>query len=131
MYCRAYAVLNAPLSFAPSKELAKIMSLLDANVVDIVGVDPENGIARLIISDHLEWNSPAGEHLLLLQEKINSYLRFLEGGELEQHYPHSKGCKCEIEIAMKYEPSPEALSFIGRARKIIQGAGFDLTYHFG
>lgn len=56
------------------------MSILDANVVDIVGVDPAKGIARLIITDHLEWTSPVQEHLFLLQEKINSYLRFLEGG---------------------------------------------------
>ena len=107
------------------------MSILDAKVVDIVGVDSEKAVARLIIADHLEWTDPVGEHLLLLQEKINSYLRFLEGEELEQHYPNSKGCKCEIEIAMKYEPSLEALRFIGKAREIIQGAGFDLTYHVG
>lgn len=107
------------------------MSILDTNVVDIVGVDPSKGISRLIITDHLEWTDPVGEHLLLLQEKINSYLRFLEGGELQQHYPDSKGCKCEIEIAMKYEPSPEALRFIEKAREIVQGAGFDLVYQVG
>jgi hypothetical protein len=107
------------------------MSILDANVVDIVGVDPAKGIARLIIADHLEWTSPVQEHLFLLQEKINSYLRFLEGGELEQHYPDAKGCRQEIEIAMKYEPSPDALDFIGQARDIVQGAGFDLIYRVG
>jgi hypothetical protein len=107
------------------------MSITDANVVDIVGVDPSKGIARLIITDHLEWTSVVQEHLLLLQEKINSYLRFLEGGELEQHYPDAKGCKQEIEIAMKYEPSPDALHFIGQAREIVQGAGFDLVYRVG
>ncbi|QQC64330.1 DUF6572 domain-containing protein [Paraburkholderia ginsengisoli] len=104
------------------------MSILDVNVVDIIGVDPDKGIARLVICDHLEWIDPVGEHLLLLQEKINSYLRFLEGGELGQHYPNSKGCKCAIEIAMKYQPSSEALRFIEKAREIIQDAGFDLTY---
>ncbi|MBN3855058.1 hypothetical protein G3N59_16875 [Paraburkholderia sp. Ac-20340] len=104
------------------------MSILDENVVDIIGVDPSKGIATLVITDHLEWTSPVGEHLLLLQEKINCYLRFLEGGELEQHYPDSKGCKQQIEIAMKYEPSSEALHFIGKAREIVQGAGFDLIY---
>ncbi|CAG9233249.1 DUF6572 domain-containing protein [Paraburkholderia caribensis] len=107
------------------------MSILDANVVDIVGVDPSKGIARLIISDHLEWTDPVGEHLYLLQEKINSYLRFLEGGELLQNYPNSKGCKCDIEIAMKYEPNSDALDFIGKAREIVRGAGFDLVYQVG
>lgn len=56
------------------------MSILDENMVDIIGVDPSKGIATLVITDHLEWTSPVGEHLLLLQEKINCYLRFLEGG---------------------------------------------------
>ncbi|WP_199545403.1 DUF6572 domain-containing protein [Paraburkholderia kururiensis] len=107
------------------------MSICDLGVVDIIGVDPNEGVARLIISDHLEWINPIDEHLLLLQEKINGYLRFLEGGELEQHYPDSKGCGCEIEIAMKHEPSDEALRFVERARKIIQSAGFDLIYKVG
>ncbi|ACC76294.1 DUF6572 domain-containing protein [Paraburkholderia caribensis] len=107
------------------------MSILDTNVVDIVALDPSKGIARLIISDHLEWTNPVDEHLLLLQEKINRYLRFLEGGELEQHYPDAERCKCEIEIAMKFEPSSEALHFIGKAREIVQGAGFDLVYQVG
>ncbi|MEM5434491.1 DUF6572 domain-containing protein [Paraburkholderia diazotrophica] len=107
------------------------MSIVDTNVVDIVGVDPSKGIARLIITDHLEWTQPVDEHLLLLQEKINSYLRFLEGGELEQHYPDAKGCRCEIEIAMKFQPSSEALQFIRKAREIVQGGGFDLIYRVG
>ncbi|CAG9207274.1 conserved hypothetical protein [Paraburkholderia tropica] len=107
------------------------MSILDANVVDIIGVDPGKKIARLIITDHLEWSPPVGEHLYLLQEKINSYLRFLEGGELEENNPNAKGCKVEIEISMKYEPSAEALHFVERAREIVQSAGFDLVYRIG
>lgn len=104
------------------------MSICDLGVVDIIGVDPNKGIAHLVISDHLEWIDPIDEYLLLLQEKINDYPGFLDGGELEQHYPDSKECRCEIEIAMKHEPSNEALRFVERARKIIQAAGFDLIY---
>lgn len=69
------------------------MSITETKVVDIIAVpewEPENVI--LVITDHLEWGDKAqqGEHLLLLQEKINSYVAFIESGELLESYPPAK-----------------------------------------
>ena len=67
------------------------MSIVETKVVDIIAVpewEPENVI--LVITDHLEWGDKAqqGEHLLLLQEKINTYIAFIESGEILESYPH-------------------------------------------
>ncbi|WP_175811888.1 DUF6572 domain-containing protein [Burkholderia contaminans] len=107
------------------------MSILETNVVDLIGVDPSKKVAKLGISDHLEWSEPEGEHLLLLQEKINTYLRFIEGGELYQHFPNARGCQCEIELLAKYPLSPGALDFFENAKAVIRGAGFDFSYQIG
>lgn len=61
------------------------MSMTETNVVDIIAVpdwEPENVV--LVITDHLEWGDKAqqGEHLLLLQEKMNTYIASIESGEL-------------------------------------------------
>ena len=106
------------------------MSISETNVVDIVGVDPDKKIARLAISDHLGWDGAEEEkeHLWLLQEKINAYLRFIEGGEMYQNYPDARGAKCEIELVSKYPLSVAGVRFFEQARSIVQAAGFDLLY---
>ncbi|HIC7208338.1 DUF6572 domain-containing protein [Burkholderia stabilis] len=106
------------------------MSILETNVVDLIGVDPSKKIAKLGISDHLEWLVPEGEHLLL-QEKINTYLSFIEGGELYQHFPNARGCRCEIELLAKYPLSLVEIDFFGKAKAVIREAGFDLSCQVG
>ena len=63
------------------------MSIEGQGSVDAIGIDQE-GIVVLTISAHLEWDDG---HLFLLQEKINTYLAFLESGEVFETYPDSKG----------------------------------------
>ncbi|MGD7247918.1 DUF6572 domain-containing protein [Ralstonia pseudosolanacearum] len=104
------------------------MTILDSNVVDVVGVDPTRKVAYLAISDHLQWSDPLDEHLWLLQEKINAYLRFIEGGDLYKAYPSAHDCKCTIELVAKYPLPKKALEFVERAALVIRGAGFDFAY---
>lgn len=49
------------------------MSIDQSETVDIISQAPD-GTVVLTISDHLEWDAE-NEHLLLLQEKLNSYFR--------------------------------------------------------
>ncbi|WP_080773973.1 DUF6572 domain-containing protein [Ralstonia solanacearum] len=104
------------------------MTILDSNVVDVVGVDPKRMVACLAISDHLQWSEPLDEHLWLLQEKINAYLRFIEGGDLYEAYPSARDCKCTIELVAKYPLPQKALEFVEQAGLVIRGAGFDFSY---
>ncbi len=79
----------------------------------------------LTIADHLPWN---GAHLATLQEKLNTYLRFLESGEVYASYPMAKGRKLEINVVAKFRPTQEALRFLERAGGTIQSAGFEFRY---
>lgn len=47
----------------------------------------------LFITDHFEWGGKAeqGEHLPLLQEKINTYIAFIESGEMYTEIPGALG----------------------------------------
>jgi len=100
------------------------MSIEDQNSVDAIGVD-ENGVVVLTISDHLSWDS---EHLYLLQEKINTYLVFLESGEVYEAYPGSKGKEFKINLVCKYEPTPSVMEFISQCTNIINQAGFQFGH---
>lgn len=53
------------------------MSVVDSMVIDGIALtEDKNGIV-LLITDHLDW-SEEYQHLMILQEKINMYLGYLE-----------------------------------------------------
>lgn len=107
------------------------MSITESKVIDIIAVpegEPDNVV--LVITDHLEWGDKAqqGEHLLLLQEKINAYIAFIESGELLETYPPAKGKNPKIRINGLYELPEQGESFIDRVTKVLKGAGIGMEF---
>ncbi|MBK1707435.1 DUF6572 domain-containing protein [Halochromatium glycolicum] len=104
------------------------MSIEQTDVVDFVSVNEAANEVVLTISDHLEWDGDTKEHLLLLQEKINSYLRFIESGELLESYPKANGRNAVINIIGKYPLNEEAKGFINQVKSIVGDAGMTLRF---
>jgi hypothetical protein len=102
------------------------MSILNAEVVDFISIDLM-GNAVLTIADHLPWDN-GNEHLLALQNKINAYLAFIEGGDIYQKYPDAKDRKIVIKVTAKYEPNGIAKTFLETARQILQSAGYGFQF---
>ena len=98
------------------------MSIDQRKVVDFVGVRRSDGSCKLTISDHLPWNDP--DHISQLQDKLNTYLAFIESGEIYEQYPDARGRDIEIEVICKHMPPlDEALPFLDHAATKIRGAG--------
>lgn len=104
------------------------MAIDKVNTIDLIGIDNKTGDAMLTISDHLDWED-ISTHLHVLQEKINTYLRFIESGEIYESYPKAKGKKIVIEIVGKYELSSEGKDFFEKAKPIIKEAGIDIQFN--
>ena len=105
------------------------MSIEETGIIDAIGIDRQSGSVVLTISDHLNWGEDIeSEHLFLLQEKLNSYLRFIENGELHAVYPKAAGRSIVIQIVAKYLPSFEAEDFIAQASAVIEAAGYTLNF---
>jgi hypothetical protein len=102
------------------------MSIENVRVVDFIGTDINDSSVTLTISDHLEWGD--GNHLLLLQEKINTYLSFIESGEIFDSRPDAYGEPIRISIVCKYHPDEEALKFLQLCKGIIEKAGYGFRY---
>lgn len=102
------------------------MSIEQTGVVDAIGVDDSTGQVVLTISDHLEWDN---DHLLLLQEKLNTYLSFVESGELLESYPNAKGREVLINVVCKYAPDQHSNVFLRQVCGIVEGAGIKFNYH--
>ncbi|MGA2404326.1 MAG: DUF6572 domain-containing protein [Syntrophobacteraceae bacterium] len=104
------------------------MSIEQTEVVDFVSIDPKSGDVYLTISDHLPWDRGEGEHLLLLQDKINAYLRFIESGEMVKELPETKGRKVLIELVSQFPLSEKASVFFEKTNAVIHDAGFILQF---
>jgi hypothetical protein len=87
---------------------------------------PDTNMVVLSISDHLSWGAQSGEHLVLLQSKINTYLRFIESGEIYVTFPTSKGKPIAVRVYFKEEPDDMGHQFLNRAREVLRGAGIEL-----
>lgn len=103
------------------------MSVEQPNTIDIIGIDKETGSVVLTISDHLDW-SDSPSHQLILQKKLNTYLSFVESGEINTQYPSSKGRSVVLEVVFKNCPDHGALQFLGKVSEIVQAAGFQFRY---
>lgn len=102
------------------------MSVEDAAIVDFIGVDTQTGQCVLTISDYLPWSDQ--EHLILLQEKLNRYLAFIESGEIVEEFSEANGREIRIDVVLKYEPDDGALSFLEEAQRVVSDAGLTLTW---
>lgn len=103
------------------------MTVEQTNLVDFVSVISSRNEVVLTISDHLEWDDK-NEHILLLQEKLNSYLAFIESGELLSSYPSAKGKSVVVDVVCRHPLNVAASEFFDRGVSIFERAGFRLTH---
>jgi hypothetical protein len=101
------------------------LTVEDTQRIDIIGVDGKSGDVVLTIADHLDW-SDEYDHLKALQEKLNTYLAFIESGQMNESYPSAQGRKPVIDVVFKYEPSSMALDFLERASPMAAAVGAEL-----
>lgn len=102
------------------------MSVEDLDRIDFLGIETGTGDVVLTVSDHLPWD-PLAPHVWALQEKLNAYLRFVEGGELAG-FPAAAGRAVVIEIVMREAPSAAGSAFVAQAASAIEGAGLTLRW---
>lgn len=102
------------------------MSIDQIGVIDLIGIENSSGNLELTISDHLEWADK--EHLLLLQEKINNYLGFIESNEIYTVYPNAQGRNITINLVCKYPPDRNGIYFLSQVTSIIKKAGMTFKY---
>ena len=102
------------------------MSIDQIEVIDLATIDKVSGDLWLTITDHLSWDANEAEHLALLQNKLNTYLGFIESGELFAKIPEAKGRSIVINLVGKFPLSEQADIFVSKASDAIRGAGFQL-----
>ncbi|MBN9086278.1 MAG: hypothetical protein J0J01_05180 [Reyranella sp.] len=106
------------------------MSVDQPAVIDFLWKDQKNNRAVLTISDHLDWEDE-GEHLLLLQDKLNHYLEFIESGQLAEAKPELRGLPVLIHVAAQHPLSEQAARFYDMVKERAAEMGFSLMFDLG
>ena len=102
------------------------MSIAEGDKIDMVLTDKEKTHAILVIADHLDWQEDEGEHLVLLQHKLNAYIYFIESGQFGQSRPDLAGVPVSIRIAAKFPPSEGGMKFCRLVGKVVGEIGSSL-----
>jgi hypothetical protein len=100
------------------------VSITETNKIDMVAARPDSSVVNLVITDHLAWDDFEA-HASLLQDKVNTYLEFVESGQLARlqtpNIPEAPDI--QITLVLQYVPTTEAKEFFARVREFLAGAG--------
>ena len=98
------------------------MTIAEAEKVDAIGQDKDTLEIVLSVFDHLPWDDER-THIMALEGKLNSYLEFVEGGQIFEVYPAAKTNAVRIDVLTKY-PMPElGRKYIERANVVAAQLG--------
>ena len=104
------------------------MAVSDKDKIDSIGTDSGFGNIILTIDDDLSWRNEY-DHLNILQDKINSYLEFIDSGELYKNYPDAEGKRIEILINFKNGITPKCQAYLNRVRNKLIILGINVVYN--
>lgn len=112
------------------------MAIDNTTVIDGIGIDKERQAVCLLLTDHLPWRDSDDtmeeyDHFVLLQEKINSYLAYLEGKQYEEQYPEEEIVMAVIEIHFKYDIPESCEKFLNTVQNQVGQYGIKIEAHIG
>ncbi|NJM80096.1 MAG: hypothetical protein HC854_11640 [Flavobacterium sp.] len=101
------------------------MAVDNSSVIDFISINKEDKVV-LTISDHLKWNE---EHLLLLQDKINSYIEIIENKHIYEIYPDANDKEIIIQVSLKYKPNNLGKTFLEQVTNYLESKNYKFSYY--
>lgn len=104
------------------------MSIVELDKVDAVGKDKKESALRLMIADHLDWEHE-DIHLEILQDKINSYLQYIESKQYLEQYGDDF-LKFYIDIHFKEKITEKCVDFLRVAAEQLKLENIFIAMYF-
>ncbi|MGE5417729.1 MAG: DUF6572 domain-containing protein [Acidobacteriota bacterium] len=101
------------------------MTIEDTNKIDVVGINESSEAICLTITDHLGWENEQ-EHIQLLQDKLNAYLRFIDSGQIYEAYPEATGHHVIIRVCAQNHIPSIGIQFYKQATAFVKKEGVDI-----
>ena len=108
------------------------MALQNARVIDRVGIEADTGHVVLTVVDEMDWSDDQ-RHLLALQQKLNTYLSFVERGEVFRRIAWEGGrtlprtTPVKVGIVARHPFPGYAMAFLEYARHVFESSGMELS----
>lgn len=77
-----------------------LLNIEKTDVLDGVGTDKKGTQLIMLLADGMDWHDEE-KHLLLLQEKLNNYILYIESKQYLERYPKVEKIKIEIKFLFK------------------------------
>lgn len=103
------------------------MSVVDNKRIDAMALTNDKRGIILLITDHVDWKDEY-QHLLMLQEKINIYISFLETKQYEDVYKGESIVYGIIEIRFLHSPTSNAKKFLQSVQNQVADLGIKIQY---
>ena len=103
------------------------MTIEHTDVIDFISTNKDRNEVKLTISDHYDWGN-SDSHLFILQEKINTYINFIESGELLDAYAEAKNLTPVINIIGRYPLNQDASDFLEKVNVIVKSIGIEVRF---
>lgn len=92
------------------------LNIENIDTIDSLAYDKDTFKLILLLSDGMDWHDE-GKHLLLLQEKLNSYLLYIDTKQYEDKYPEVK--KVEIQVSFLFKEPEICHYLLDRAKAVL------------
>lgn len=100
---------------------------MNEKIVDLVALDEKNEIVHLIIMDEDTWDDPR-QHIDALQEKVLTYVTFVENGTFYRKYPKAQVMGFMIKAVFLNKPNSEGEKFIEEIADVLLDTGYRFEY---
>lgn len=103
----------------PNTNEDQLLSIEKTDTIDGVAFDENNNKLVLLLADGMDWNNEY-EHLILLQEKINNYIAYIEDKQYLLNYPNAE--QVEVQIKFLYKETANCIKFLEQVKAVISEA---------
>lgn len=93
-----------------------VLNIERTNTIDGIAYNEKDLKLVLLLADGMDWHDEKN-HLLLLQEKINNYIAYIEGKQYLQKYSNVE--QIEIQIKFLFKETDNCRKFLEQVEKII------------
>ena len=94
----------------------KNVGVRNPEVIDLVTHDPKSGEFVLIMFEPRPWDG-SQERLDALQKKVNNYIFFALGGQIEKYYPQALDKSLRIQLDCHSPLDPKTQVFVDQIKK--------------
>lgn len=102
------------------------LSVSDPNKIDAVAAGEDELV--LLISDHLRWDSYQTAHLSMLQDKLNTYIRYIDSKSYKEQFPDKSFTKFRIQIDFLHEYDGGFVKMLNLAMTELNKRQITVTY---